>query len=517
MPRLGHDQHMAAKQPTQEPPQAEQPPAPTQNGERFFTWMRSLGIVRQPGWIGGVAAGFADRLGIDAVIVRGIIVVVALLGGPALLLYAAAWLLLPDQNDKIHLEQVFNGKLESPIAGIGAMILLSMLPVTQGFWFAGSAYWGEPQWDGSVLRALWTISVLIAIVALVVWVARRGSVSPTVTPATTDDRPETIPQPVREDAATVPQSGQPDAAALVAPGPPPPSAAPADASAEALAAWRQQQAEWKQHNAEWKAQQRATDRELREQRAVAARERSLEHAAAAAEQRRLHRQANPRISAAAGWGAIGAAIVAGAGAAFAASSNPEAAGFEVTIGFATAAMVLGVSVILAGALRKRSGILSFLALIAIVVTVATAVVPRDRDLLGFSAELQAGASSNYVQPVGDLRLWVGDNDFEERTEIWQGAGQLSITVQEGAAARIEIVSRYPDVHLWEREVLGDGTPQSDLNFPEGNQLTTGEWLTQMTVGSEDPEAEVHVIRVWQGNGHVSIDDQNPSVQEEVAP
>ena len=87
---------------------------------RFFAWLRSLGIVRQPGWLGGVSAGLATRIGVDPLIVRGGLVVVALLGGPALLLYAAAWLLLPDEQDKIHLEQVTRGRFESAIAGIAA-------------------------------------------------------------------------------------------------------------------------------------------------------------------------------------------------------------------------------------------------------------------------------------------------------------------------------------------------------------------------------------------------------------
>ena len=86
--------------------------------------MRGLRIPRQPGWIGGVCAGIAARLGIDPIIVRGIVVVIAVLGGPALLLYAAAWLLLPDSYDRIHLQEAIRGNFDKAHAGIGVMFLL---------------------------------------------------------------------------------------------------------------------------------------------------------------------------------------------------------------------------------------------------------------------------------------------------------------------------------------------------------------------------------------------------------
>jgi phage shock protein PspC (stress-responsive transcriptional regulator) len=125
------------------------PTPPTAPGSRFFSWLRSIDIRREQGWIGGVCAGIATRLGIDPLIVRGIAVVVAVLGGPAILLYAAAWLLLPDASDRIHLEDVFRGRFEPVIAAIGGLFVLAMLPVAQGFWFLGAGYWGAPDWGGS--------------------------------------------------------------------------------------------------------------------------------------------------------------------------------------------------------------------------------------------------------------------------------------------------------------------------------------------------------------------------------
>src|SRR5690606_22341540 len=64
----------------------------------FFDWLRSLNIHREPGWLGGVAAGLAHRLVIDVVLVRGVLVVLAILGLPVLFAYGIAWLLLPDTS-----------------------------------------------------------------------------------------------------------------------------------------------------------------------------------------------------------------------------------------------------------------------------------------------------------------------------------------------------------------------------------------------------------------------------------
>ncbi|WP_146076358.1 PspC domain-containing protein, partial [Rathayibacter rathayi] len=153
-------------------PQPTDPPPVAEN--RFVLWLRGLDLPRRPGWIGGVCAGIADRLGIDPLIVRGIVLVVAVLGGPALLLYAAAWLLLPDQDGALPVARLLRGSLDRVHAAIGALVLASMLPVAQGFWSLGSAYAGAVPWAPATGGTLWSLVVLGLIVAFVVWVVRRS-------------------------------------------------------------------------------------------------------------------------------------------------------------------------------------------------------------------------------------------------------------------------------------------------------------------------------------------------------
>jgi phage shock protein PspC (stress-responsive transcriptional regulator) len=48
--------------------------------------------------LAGVAAGVADHLGADVVIVRIVLVALALMGGLGVPLYVAGWLLIPEEG-----------------------------------------------------------------------------------------------------------------------------------------------------------------------------------------------------------------------------------------------------------------------------------------------------------------------------------------------------------------------------------------------------------------------------------
>jgi phage shock protein C len=50
--------------------------------------------------LAGVAAGLADYLGVDATVVRIVLVVLTLFGGAALPLYLAGWLLIPEEGSE---------------------------------------------------------------------------------------------------------------------------------------------------------------------------------------------------------------------------------------------------------------------------------------------------------------------------------------------------------------------------------------------------------------------------------
>ncbi len=136
----------------------EQPVAAEQHGDpldRAFAWLRSLGIMRDPGdrWLGGVASGIAHRVGVDPVIVRVALIVLTVMGGIGLPAYLVAWALLPDTAGEI--------KAESGIRhGDGTGILLLVA--------AGLSLGSVFTFDGQGWRFGWIIPV-----AFVAWFVSR--------------------------------------------------------------------------------------------------------------------------------------------------------------------------------------------------------------------------------------------------------------------------------------------------------------------------------------------------------
>jgi phage shock protein PspC (stress-responsive transcriptional regulator) len=78
--------------------------------------------------VAGVAGGVAERLGIDPLVVRVLVVVLALFGGAGLLFYALGWLLIPDEStDQSLVEQAFgprrDGRSSSLLLAVGLGLL----------------------------------------------------------------------------------------------------------------------------------------------------------------------------------------------------------------------------------------------------------------------------------------------------------------------------------------------------------------------------------------------------------
>ena len=424
-------------------------------GDRFFAWMRSLDVRREPGWIGGVSAGIGVRLGIDPLIVRGILVVTAILGGPALLVYAAAWLLLPDTNDKIHLEQLIAGKYESAIAGIGAMVLLSLLPLSQGFWFAGAGFWGEPNWAAGFGRALWTLAILAGAVWLVIWLARRGNAPTTSAGA-------------------------------------PPAAPATGAPAEDFAAWRAQQAAWKAENdafrreeaskkaAAWQAQHQANRQEQARVRA----ERAAEY-----------RRGNPHPLFS--LVVIGLGLIAGA-LTWLTIGGGELDFGAIVSGAAVLLAVLALGVIANGVRGKRSGGPGALA--GFVVTPLIFII-----LIAQFTNAQYGSGGHFAPSDGGSRLpdvyFVGAGDTEldlvdyygsrnegtstDRIYVFAGSSDVDVLLPEGYSVLV-------DSHVGAGEVY--------LVDEDGNRESFGdnEYLRD-TDGKPDLE-----VRIYVGEGSVTI-------------
>jgi len=393
-------------------------------GTRFFDWMRGLGIVRADGWVGGVSAGVAYRLGIDPLIVRGIIVVAGILGAPVLLLYAAAWALLPDREGRIHLQQLFEGDFQPPMVAIGVMALLSLLPWTSGVWWADGPFWDVPAWGDVIGRVIWTLVVVGAVVALIVvavrnsdaraaerarwaagtsgtpgtaWATGAGAAAPSTaasgTPAgasasTVDSAAAaTTEQPTDPGAASAGTASTTVPAASAASTPTPqldtaaePTAPPAPrlgATADEVADWQQRQAQWRAEHAAWKQRLAADMRAVKAQRSAELRTQVATATAEAAARREAYRAANPRVGAVVGWLTVGLALVAGSLVAIVWPQLADVARFTTAAGLAAATLVVGVVVLIAGLARRRSGFLIFLGILLAALTAAALFLAGD--------------------------------------------------------------------------------------------------------------------------------------------
>lgn len=467
------------------------PPSPTASGN-FFDWMRGLGVTREPGWIGGVCAGVAARLGIDPIIVRGIAVVVAVLGGPALLLYAAAWLLLPDTENRIHLERVLRGEFYGAIAGIGVLVLLALLPLSQGFWFAGPWFWDGPYWGASVFRVLWTVAIIGSATWLVIWLAMRAN-----------QRPSARPSGAAFSAAAGAGTGTAadPAAATDATAIPEPAAPPAPPSdPDGLAAWKEQQATWRQEHAAWRAQQAESSRAAAlEQRRI----RNEQHAVRRSEweDKHLRTRSNPLYSAI----AIGTALIAGAATALIVGTGAWTSAATIT-GLAVTLGVLGLAIVINGFAGRRSGGSSGLAVLVAIALVFTSVfgwvggpVLIDRDT-AWSPTYSGGDTQHRTIISGDAELDLRDYFDGTSSRSAHDNGRVYLTVVSGDVEVIVPADEFSEVRA--RAVAGSVTIDTDPQRTRSGSVVRLNESFEPLDGST-PDRDVYV-EIWVISGDVTV-------------
>jgi phage shock protein PspC (stress-responsive transcriptional regulator) len=137
-PAVAQDRAMTTQTPAGDgpvPPGGPGPGAPgaTAHPNGFFQQIRRTGLYRsEERWIGGVAGGLAARFGLDPLLMRGLFLVTLLLGGFGLVIYALGWAFLPEERDgRIHLEGLVLGHPD--IALLGALGLF-IAGVGRGAW-----------------------------------------------------------------------------------------------------------------------------------------------------------------------------------------------------------------------------------------------------------------------------------------------------------------------------------------------------------------------------------------------
>lgn len=136
--------------------------APAENS--FFRWIRGLGVQRgERHWIGGVSSGLGQRFGVDTALSRGLVLLIVIFSGVGLLLYGAAWALLPGPDGRIHLQEAGRGQWSSGMTGAVVFAAIGLLngPLVLGGWRFddGDSWWGELVWTVLVVGAvIWFFS-----------------------------------------------------------------------------------------------------------------------------------------------------------------------------------------------------------------------------------------------------------------------------------------------------------------------------------------------------------------------
>jgi phage shock protein PspC (stress-responsive transcriptional regulator) len=109
---------------------------------------RSLHRSQDHRMLGGVAAGLADYLDIDPLLVRIGFVVLAFIGGSGLLLYGAGWLLIPadDTGRAVVQDFVERRPRRRSLVAIVIGVVIAVIAVSNLF---SSGPW-RPRWDGGI-------------------------------------------------------------------------------------------------------------------------------------------------------------------------------------------------------------------------------------------------------------------------------------------------------------------------------------------------------------------------------
>ncbi|MGW6175065.1 PspC domain-containing protein [Arthrobacter sp. NPDC055138] len=177
------------------PPPSGTPVPPPSNP--FFSWFRNLGITRgQDRWIGGVASGIGHRIGLDPILVRGLFILLAVFGGLGGLLYGIAWALLPEPDGRIHAEEAGRSSWTAGMTGAVIFTVLGVFSRPFG-WFTNDWGWG---FGGFVWAAIW----IGAVAFFVYWLATRNK----------DGAPAGTPQHGTEGFPTAPPASGPGTAAF---------------------------------------------------------------------------------------------------------------------------------------------------------------------------------------------------------------------------------------------------------------------------------------------------------------
>lgn len=507
-------------------PAPQSPPPPTGG---FFAWIRGLGITRgSDRWFAGVAGGIAAKAGIDPLIVRGIFVVLALLGGPGILLYLAGWLLLPDLTGRIRLEDLFRGRVEGwtivAVVAVALMAIPALLnlftPSAFGWAIAPWGVFGLPGWLSATIT--WLVWIAIIVFASI-WISRsirargaehlareQAAKQQADSPSTdTTDVPSTpASDPAGENAGDTRQQWTADSAAQSSQWTAGPSAHFGEDSSTRPNSWgddfgRKADA-WGQDFGR-KADAWGQDFSKR----------ADEWSARYAEHHEAHKLGTAHVII-----TLALALLAGGVTALWADSfggSVASPGTTAIAALVAALAVLAVSLIVAGIRGRNTGWIGFLAACGVVTLLFTSILPWGTQFQPFGTmELDGTSAPGAVLIAGSTRLDLShidtastknsDSNEQEDFVIWQLAGNSVVTLPKARATIVDV-----------RVLAGNITEQRGETKLNAAGPFLGKTVSANLKATEGNSASVARVTVYLLAGNVRVVDPNDSTATEVDP
>ena len=238
----------------------------------------------------------------------------------------------------------------------------------------------------------------------------------------------------------------------------------------------------------------ARDQVRRERQAEAA-----VFAAEAAERRRIRRASRPRAGFAIVASVIGLAIVIGA---LVGLSNGDAA-VGGALGLLSAALVLAIGMIVAGALRRRSGFLAFTTVLTLVAGLVAGGFSAFQGVSVGWASISNNEAAHVRQPFGDLYISLNRHDDAPRPIVVEkGAGSTWISVDPGVQLQLRATVGTADVS-WTRVDAGTGAIVDSGTWTATER--GGESVVAETISAENaPTTTVQRVTIDQNSGEINI-------------
>ncbi|TFD85966.1 PspC domain-containing protein [Cryobacterium serini] len=454
---------------------------------RFFDWIRGSGLNRDGDrWIAGVCGGIAARTGLDPLIVRGIAVVIVILGGPVVFAYAVGWALLPRGAGRIYAETAIRGRFEPAMIAIGALLLFTVVPLFRGFWWNGpTGLWTLPDWLESIFSLGWGLAITAGIVWLVVYLVRRSQ-KPRPTPpapssdSTTTSTPTASTSLIESDIATTPNlafaatSTAPSTSPTAGTTYPPTNPYVPD---PARSIRSDQNRAWQEQN---RARQQAHRARVRARRPGA------------------------------GYSAIvlGLALATGAVAAWV-NSRGVWSQDAVILGVAFALGVLALGIVIAGIRGRTDGAMGGFAFLAAATLVVLGIFPQGTQFFAvgdtvwsLSANTAATApTTSYAMIVGQSTLDLRDFDNpglddDAIIDVWLLAGATDIQLPADAPVRVE------------SRALAGGVEYSGRAVASENGEQTGVFAFDQRTFNASGRSDGPLVRIWTLAGVVTLDSSN---------